>query len=200
MNFLTHSLISKTLCRHLSKKMDLDLKAFSYGNIKPDLSPQCLRNPHMLENYLFIIQHDYNRLISHNAPVKEFSIALGVFCHYICAFFCRCHLNHKLYHKLLSHFIYEIRLHMAFCSMLRHEIKLEPDRKGPAGNLAATVMVMRKEYMTKQKTLQMDIEYAVMTSFFVCQLIDRSIKNAAEKTAAASGTDYFTASYSPYRG
>lgn len=200
MNFLTHVMISKTLYRHLSKKMELDQKAFSYGNIKPDLSPQCLRNPHMLENYLFIIQHDSNRLISHNTPVKEFSIELGVICHFICDFFCYCHLNHNLYHKLFRHFIYEIRLHMVFCGMLLgHKIKLPSNRKGPAGNLAAMVIEMRREYMTKQQTLQRDIEYALLTSLYACQLIDRQSENAAE-SSAASGSDNLKAFYSPCRG
>jgi len=200
MNFLTHVLISKTLYRHLSEKMELDQKSFSYGNIKPDLSPQCLRKPHMLENYLFLVYHDSNQLISHSTPIKEFSIELGVLCHYICDFFCYCHLNHKLYHKLFRHFIYEIRLHVVLCGMLLgHKTNLPNEGKAPAGNLAAMVMEMRREYMTKPKTLQRDIEYALLTSLYACQLIDRLSKNAAE-SSTASGYNSLKAFYSPCRG
>lgn len=200
MNFLTHILISKTLYRHLSSQIDLDQKAFSYGNIKPDLSPQCLRNPHMLENYLFIIHHDTNRLISQRTPVKEFSVELGMVCHYICDFFCYSHLNHNLYHKLLHHFFYEIRLHLALRGMLLlHKIKLPSVSKAPVRNLPVLVMAMRKEYMTKQKTLQRDIEYAITTSLLVCQSIDSSIKNAAGYTATSESC-CLTASCTPSRG
>jgi len=66
--------LQKVIESNLSEKMDLDQKSFSYGNIKPDLSPQCLRKPHMLENYLFLVYHDSNRLISQSTPIKEFSI------------------------------------------------------------------------------------------------------------------------------
>lgn len=183
MNFLTHIMFSRTLYRHLSQKMDLDQKAFFYGNIKPDLSPQCLRNPHILENYLFPVYYDSNRLIRQNPPVKEFSVELGVICHHICDFFCYCHLNHTIYHKLLYHFFYEIRLHFVFCSMAaRNKINLRSERNNTDKNIAATVMQMRKEYMSKQKTLYKDIEYALQASLIACELID-SLK----------------ASYSPYR-
>jgi len=31
--------------------MELDKRAFIYGNIKPDMTSKLLRNPHTLENY-----------------------------------------------------------------------------------------------------------------------------------------------------
>jgi len=173
MNFLTHIMFSRTLYRHLSKEMDLDRKAFFYGNIKPDLSPQCFRNPHILENYLFPVYYDSNRLIQQNPPVKEFSVELGVICHHICDFFCYCHLNHTIYHKLIYHLFYEIRLHLVFCSMAaRNKINLKSGRKNPDENLASMVLKMRKEYMSKQKIMCRDIEYALQASLFACELID----------------------------
>jgi hypothetical protein len=187
MNFLTHIMISKTLYRHLSQKMYIDQKAFFYGNIKPDLSPQCLRNPHILENYLFIVCNDSNQLINQNPPAKEFSVALGVICHYICDFFCYCHLDNKIYHKLLRHFIYEIQLHLAFCFMLmNHKVNISFGRKIPGKNIASMVIEMRKEYKTKQKTLQRDIEYAILTSLWACELILHFSRDAAEPAAAVS--------------
>jgi len=182
MNFLTHIMFSRTLYRHLSKEMDLDRKAFFYGNIKPDLSPQCLRNPHILENYLFPVYYDSNRLIQQNPPVKEFSVELGVICHHICDFFCYSHQNHTIYHKLFYHLFYEIQLHLVFCFMLvRNKINIKSEKKNPDENIASIVLKMRKEYMSKQKTICKDIEYALQTSLFACELIDS-----------------FKASYNPY--
>ena len=182
MNFLTHIMFSRTLYRHLSQKMDLDQKAFFYGNIKPDLSPQCFRNPHILENYLFPVYYDSNRLISQNPPSKEFSVELGVICHHICDFFCYCHLNHTIYHKLFYHLFYEIRLHLVFCSMVaRKKINLKSGRKKPDENIASMVLKMRKEYMSKQRIMSKDIEYALQASLYACELID-----------------FLKASYNPY--
>ncbi|HWQ79000.1 MAG TPA: zinc dependent phospholipase C family protein [Anaerovoracaceae bacterium] len=188
MNFFTHIMISKALYRQLSQRMELDPKAFSYGNIKPDLSPKCLRDPHLLENYLLIVSNDSNRLIGENPELKQFSTDLGVICHYICDFFCFCHLDSRIYHRLLFHFIYELRLHLAFCSMrAKNKICFRLIRRIPKGkSIASIVMELRKEYMTKQKTFQRDIEYALMASFLACELISRFAKSAASADAGDS--------------
>lgn len=190
MNFLTHVLISRTIYRKLSKKMVLDRKAFCYGNIKPDLSPQCLRNPHILENYLFIIQNDSNRMLDlvRNAADysnKEFSTDLGVICHYICDFFCYCHISQELYHKLLRHFLYEIRLHLTFCRLLANRQFLPKDpQNDPARSIASMVMEMRKEYSAKQKTPRRDLDFAVLASLRACELINQRFKTAVEAAEA----------------
>jgi hypothetical protein len=190
MNFLTHIMISKALYRQLSKRMDLDRAAFSYGNIKPDLSPKCLRDPHLLENYLFIVATRSNQLIGKNPGQKEFSADLGVICHYICDFFCYYHLDRRLYHRLFNHFMYEVRLHLAFCSMMKKNVRLLSGRKNPGKSVASMVMEMRKEYMTKQKTFQRDIEYALLTSLWACELIFHFSGAAADVPAAARSDLY----------
>jgi hypothetical protein len=184
-------MISKTLYRQLSQRIELDRAAFSYGNIKPDLSPKCLRTPHLLENYLLIVANNSNRLIGNSSQqtehsLKEFSTDLGVICHYICDFFCFCHLDSRIYHRLLFHFLYEIRLHLAFCSMrFRKQKSFRIVRRIPGKSVASMVMEMRKEYVTQQKTYQRDIDYALMASLLACELISRFAKKAAEKSAAA---------------
>lgn len=173
MNFFTHIMFSEALYRQLSRKMDLDRKAFFYGNIKPDLSSKCLRNPHLLENYLFIVADSSNRLIEENPPQKEFSVDLGVICHYICDFFCYSHLNHKIYHMLFSHFKYEVRLHLAYCSMrMNKNTGFTKSKRIRSGGIASMIIEMRKEYMTKQKSFQRDIIYALDAAQRACELIN----------------------------
>lgn len=185
MNFLTHIMIAETLYQRLSKKMFLDRKAFYYGNIKPDLSPQCLRNPHILDNYLFLIHHDSNRLIEEKPPTKELSVELGVICHYVCDFFCYCHLDRALYHRFFFHFIYEIRLHLAMCRILfKRELRLKRGEKKHGNNFASMIVEMRNEYMTKQKTLQRDIEYALRTSLLTCEVIYLLSQSSSEPAEA----------------
>ena len=185
MNFFSHIMLSEALYRRLSRKMFLDRKAFLYGNIKPDLSPQCLCNPHILDNYLFSVYNESNRLIDEKPQEKELSVNLGIICHYICDFFCYCHLDHDLYHRFFFHFIYEIRLHIALCHMfLRQEIRLKRGEKKHERNLASMLIEMRKEYMTKQKTLRRDIEYALLASMLACETINRLSQSSSEPAEA----------------
>lgn len=198
MNFFTHVMFSKMLYRQLSKRMELDQQAFFYGNIKPDLSPKFLRDPHLLENYLFIVSNRSNQLIGTNPGQKNFSAELGVICHYICDFFCYYHLDRRLYHSFFNHFLYELRLHLVFCSMMKDNLRLLSGRKNPGRSVASMVMEMRKEYITKEKTFQRDIEYALLTSLWACELIFH-FSNSPAGAAAAAGPDYIKASYNPCR-
>jgi hypothetical protein len=206
MNFFTHIMFSKELYRQLSHHIELDKKSFCYGNIKPDLSPKCLRNPHLLENYLFIVANSSNRLITEKNPdLKEFSVDLGIICHYICDFFCYYHVDSKLYHHLLDHFLYEIRLHWVLCSTgIKNKLDTASGRKNPGRSIASMIMEMRKEYMSRQKTFQSDIEYALLTSLWACELISHFSTGSPEpalhsKPAAAAAPDYIKASYNPCR-
>lgn len=192
MNFLTHVLISGTLYRKLSKKMALDRKAFCYGNIKPDLSPQCLRNPHLLENYLFLIQNDAHRLRCQNRfaegfSVREYSEDLGVICHYICDFFCYVHQDRAVYHKLLRHFLYELRLHLTFCSLLaRNQLRSGKPAGSESKSIAAMVLELRKKYRGKKNTPRRDLDFAILASLRACEMIDQRTGSASIPAAASN--------------
>jgi hypothetical protein len=192
MNFLTHVLISGTLYRKLSKKMALDRKAFRYGNIKPDLSPQCLRNPHLLENYLFLVQSDAHRLRCQNRSsegysVRAYSEDLGVICHYICDFFCYVHQDRVIYHKLLRHFLYELRLHLAFCGLLaRNQLGPVKSTGAESRSIAAMVLELRKKYRAKKNTPRRDLDFAILASLRACEMIDQRIGVSSETAEAAN--------------
>ncbi|MEL7657885.1 MAG: zinc dependent phospholipase C family protein, partial [Bacillota bacterium] len=172
MNFLTHITISGALYRHFAKEQGLNRWGFLYGNIKPDLSSKCLQNPHVLDNYFFMVCSQTNQLVSQGASPKELSVELGIICHFICDFFCYYHLNSKLHKSFLDHFIYELRLHMVLHLMLHQKkIKLKPSRKNPRKSIGSIVMEMRKEYHTKHITCKRDIEYAFLASIWACESI-----------------------------
>ena len=184
MNFLTHIMISRTLYRHFAKEQELNKWDFLYGNIKPDLSSKCLRNPHVLDNYFFLVCNQTNQIVNQRVSSKEFSVELGVICHYICDFFCYYHLNNNLHKKLYDHFIYELRLHLALRSMLyQKQVKIKPSRKNPRKNIGSIVMEMRKEYGTKRITLKRDIEYAFLASIWACESIFYLLDHASESAA-----------------
>ena len=76
MYFFTHLIISKVLYQHFSKEMELDKRAFAYGNIKPDC-PTPQRNHHTLENCFFTVCDYSNILIDEKVSIKNRSIRLG---------------------------------------------------------------------------------------------------------------------------
>ena len=182
MNLFTHILLAKKIYQILSPEIDLNKFAFLYGNIKPDLSSQCLQNPHTLDNHLFNVSNQSNRLmLQETISVKEFSLDLGVICHYICDFFCYYHLDEQLYRKLYRHFFYEIRLHFAFCSMqISEDPTIMQTAKVSQKSPAHIITEMRKEYIKKQKTSGNDIGYAIITAVMVCRSIFSSSIHTAE--------------------
>lgn len=191
MNFLTHIMISKALCRQFSGRSELNRRKFCYGGIKPDLFSGCLQNPHIIDNYLFLVRNQFDQLITQGASAANFSEDLGIVCHYICDFFCYYHQNTEIHHKLLRHFFYEMHLHFILCSMLQKnaikgdsKIELPADTgKNSKKNIASLVVEMRKEYIRVRKTARNDIEYAFAACISACELILLSPGEPSEKTS-----------------
>ncbi len=184
MNFLTHILISKTVYRRLSRQTEIDKGAFLYGNIKPDLTPKCLSNPHTLDNYLFIVCGKSNQLLNQDLSVNEFSEELGVLCHHICDFFCYYHSDSQLHHKLFAHFIYELRLHFLMRTMLlERKITFSTSGKAIRKNIGFIIMEMRKEYLSRKQSPREDIRYAFLATIWSCESI-LSFSKTSSGTAA----------------
>lgn len=172
MNFITHIMISEMLHKYFSGHFALDKDAFRYGNVKPDLTSKCLRNPHTLENCLFLVSSGAIRLTNQSLSLKDFSTDLGVICHYICDFFCYYHLDNAHHKKLLLHFFYELRLQLALSHlMLSGKIRIKPVRIKLLTGFASMVLEMRREYASEKKSLNKDIEYAFHAAVGVCETI-----------------------------
>jgi len=139
--------------------------AFAFGNVKPDLPPDCFGERHTLENTLFIVYDRANQLTGQPLSKTEFSVKLGEVCHFVCDFFCRYHLNESLHKQIFPHLIYEIRLHVRLY-VLRFLGKnaLLRDARPPAKSIASMIFELRREYMQGKKELKKDILYALDAS------------------------------------
>lgn len=184
MNCLTHLLISKTLYHHLEETIELDGRAFMYGNIKPDLSPAIIKKPHTMENYTLVVCNMAKNLMNEKHTLKEFSINLGVICHYICDFFCYYHLNEKLFHHWKKHFLYEFDLYFEMLK-LPEKLQLSEPRKARK-NIHSILLDMRNDYLSKPFTKMKDLEYSINAAIWVCvsvssYAIDSSIPVAENK-------------------
>lgn len=172
MNFLSHLFISKALHHHLIKNMNLDKKAFMYGNIKPDLPSKCFGKPHILENYLATICENSNQLMNTKSSLKQYSSKLGEICHFICDFFCHYHFDKVIYKKSLHHFIYEIRLHLVLCKILfKQKLKQFPYVKKARKDISSIVLEMLKDYSSNPGSMKKDIYYAYSTALWVCESV-----------------------------
>jgi len=171
MYFFTHLIISKVLYQHFSTELELDKQAFAYGNIKPDL-PSSHRNHHTLENCLFTVCDYSNILINDKKSTKNQSILLGEICHYVCDFFCYYHINEEIHNKKLHHFLYELNLHHKLLQIrFMRKLKIFPSEMEPIKGMHSIILEMRKAYFSQSPCRKRDIDFAFLTSVWVCESI-----------------------------
>lgn len=170
MNFLTHMAMSNILYDNLNGTMDLDKKAFVYGNIKPDLTSKLLQIPHTLENYIFFVCNSAEKLMNGDSNAKEFSLELGEICHYVCDFFCKYHIDDNIFHKFKSHFFYELRLHFVLIKN-SSKIKTRPEIKPLKKNISSIIKELRKEYESSPDSMEKDLEFALKAATWVCEYV-----------------------------
>ena len=119
MNLFTHLAFSKLIFQHVPTELSLDRSAFLYGNIKPDLTPDCIRKPHTLENYRDRVDELCRELTEGDSYLTNsaMSMKLGEICHYLCDFFCYYHKDETQYFQLKRHFFYETALHFRYLKL-----------------------------------------------------------------------------------
>lgn len=192
MYFFTHLYISKTLYHLFSDKVDLNKRAFAYGNIKPDL-PSSHRKHHTLENYLFVVRDKSRLLINNPLTEKEYSICLGEICHYVCDFFCYYHTNDKLHQKLLKHFFYELFMHFNLIKMgIRHKLTVVPEKEEPRKDFLTIILEMRKLYFLNSMKMETDINFAFASCIWICESIFYSMQQESNQLNTSLQNLYIT--------
>ncbi len=178
MYFFTHLFISKVLYQHFAGEVELNKRAFAYGNIKPDI-PSKNHKDHTLENYLNTVWDLTNQLIQEDLTVEEFSVQLGEICHYICDFFCYYHVLEEIYNNKLHHFYYEIRLHYKLMSMnIKQRYRVPPSNLEPRKDICSMVLEKRKAYFSQPTSMLRDIDFAFSTAVWTCESIIYYLKSS----------------------
>jgi len=176
MYFFTHLFISKILYQHFAGEVELDKRAFTYGNIKPDI-PSPDRNHHTLENCLSTVCDYSDRLMDDEVTLLEFSVRLGEICHYVCDFFCYYHLNEEIHNKRFHHFLYELRLHIElFRIRFKKRYKIMASGMGPRKDIQLIILEMRKAYFLEPQCMRRDIDYAFSAAVWTCESIIYHLK------------------------
>ncbi|MBU3189508.1 zinc dependent phospholipase C family protein [Clostridium bowmanii] len=169
----THLLISQILYKHISKGTNFKLNrlAFAYGNIKPDFTNKDIKSAHTLEESLHNVTKYSEELMGKNISNKEFSISLGVTCHFICDYFCLYHREGNEKKAAYEHFFYELILHVKLIILLlKGKINLS-NHELFENNVEKLVLALQKKYNSETKSLTRDINNALIAASQISNLI-----------------------------
>ncbi|MGH4137783.1 zinc dependent phospholipase C family protein [Clostridium sp.] len=169
----THLLISQILYKHISKETNFKLNrlAFAYGNIKPDFTNKDINSPHTLEESLYNVNKYSEELMDKNISNIQFSISLGVACHFVCDYFCLYHREGNEKKRLWEHLFYELILHVKLIILLlKGKININ-NYEMFENSVEATVLTLQGEYNSEPKSLTRDITNALIASSQISKLI-----------------------------
>lgn len=190
----SHLLLSRIIGAQLRKQgiMNLNIRRFAYGNIKPDISPMIRTQRHKIgESYTFV-QDAMMDLANSSYDDRRgwYSYHLGIVCHYITDFFTFAH-NACFSGTFRQHMNYEMRIHDRVISMhggLRADILSlhQPQMILSIDELYAYLDRMHALYMdTPGPNVQRDLSFALI----VCNTVCRSLVaiSTHRELAPASG-------------
>lgn len=169
----THIIIANIVYKYLISKLNfkLDWSSFAYGNIQPDIDKSYIDCEHNIEDSLQTINYNAEELMKSDATLKEFSLGLGIICHFICDYFCLYHTLEYWKTNLAAHVAYEGALHAKFLRLqisggvkLRFKCKTEK-------NVELMILKLRKKYYSEPKGINTDINYSVIAAVSICEMI-----------------------------
>jgi predicted transcriptional regulator len=171
----THLLICNILYKYLLKKTNfvLDYKAFSYGSIKPDIEKWSIKCDHTFEASIRVVDSYAKRLMSKKMSQREFSVGLGVVCHFVSDYFCLHHQREYWKRDSMAHGIYEIKLHAEILKLVLND-KLRVDYScKEEDTVSKVVMKFKAKYDNEPEAMMKDISYSIAASAAVSEMIIR---------------------------
>jgi len=169
----THLLMSHILYDYLSKRQNIKINklAFLYGCVKPDISNADINQEHTLDSSINSLNKYSEKLLTNNISIKDFSVSLGVICHFICDYFCLYHNDEYCLKNNFQHFLYEIKLHYKFLMLLlMGKLKIE-NYVHLEQNLIAMILGFQQKYVLEEKNLTRDIKYALSSAAAISEFI-----------------------------
>ena len=169
----SHLLISQILYKYLFNQMNFKLNrvSFAFGNIKPDFINKDINRSHTLYQSLYCFNKYSEELMNRNVSIKEFSMYLGVTCHFACDYFCIYHREGNDKKNIFEHLFYELVLHVKLITLLlKGEINLNKC-KVTENSVEAIVMRLQESYNSEPRNLTRDITYALFAASQISKLI-----------------------------
>lgn len=169
----THLLISNILYKYLKDNMNfkLDRVAFAYGNIKPDFTTTDIKCQHTLDESLYYVNKYSEELMKADLTIKEFSISLGIICHFASDYFCIYHREGNEKKGIIEHLSYELILHIKLVTLLlRGKLKLT-NYEVLENSLEPIILNLQEKYILEERGLTRDIDYTLSAALQISKLI-----------------------------
>lgn len=174
----THLIIADITYKYLIVKTNikLDWPFFAYGNVRPDLDKRFIGCGHTLEDSIDVIDAFTEELMKSTVSLKEFSMYLGVICHFVCDYFCLYHSKKYWKKNPLGHAIHEIKLHSRFLMLSVNGSINFKQIKISEKSLRDLVIRLQKGYNLGQESIERDMIYSLAAASSVCEMIIYSSK------------------------
>lgn len=169
----THRIIANIVYKYLLDKLHfkLDWSTFAYGNIQPDIDRSYIDCDHTMEDSLQIINYNTEELIKSDVSIKEFSLGLGMICHFICDYFCLHHTIDYWKSNPIAHGAYETSLHANLLKLKLKGILNLRYRCRPEKSVELMVLKLRRKYNSEPQGINTDINFSIIAAVSICEMI-----------------------------
>lgn len=192
----SHLLMSRILYEFCRKKLDfkLDKFRFMYGNIKPDFCPEEIKTEHNYNVSSVDLIKLSKELAEKKISTKEYSLALGVLCHFTCDYFCLYHQESKEKKGMLEHMWYETRLHFVLLKL--YTLRKIDIKTRVSIDVGGNLLYNQKKYLREDESFTKDINYALsaaagLLEYMLCYsdalIYPKTYKKTEEFIKAAGG-------------
>lgn len=169
-----HLLVARILYDYCKKELNfkLDKGAFLLGNIKPDFYCKEINEEHSYLKSIKSFVSFSEELLKNKKSIKDFSVGLGILCHFICDYFCLYHQKEYKKRNLIEHTLYEIALYfMLLKKCLLNKINMKNNYYLLSKNIPSAIFANLNKYLNERKSFIKDIDYALSTSAYVVKYI-----------------------------
>jgi|GEM_PF-465686 hypothetical protein len=175
----THVSIGKKLYRLLEKerRSKVSYLAFLYGNIKPDVRKSKYAFSHYRSESAAFIESEILALTHFEGSKWDFSIRLGVLCHFLSDTCCIYHSEETYIHRSLTdHLFYEFKLHHPIAKVDLKNMETTSVRLSEVKQLFDHIDATHDKHLSEWNGLQDDVHalFELTAPFFtsLCSLAE----------------------------
>ncbi|HRX57849.1 MAG TPA: zinc dependent phospholipase C family protein [Eubacteriales bacterium] len=202
MKSASHQAMGYLLCRALERRgISLDREMFVLGNLLPDYLPELILAPHFTmkcqrEINVFTGVLATQRLGKPSQVPAQYSLRLGILCHYITDYFCFAH-TREFKQNIIRHTAYEQELDDYFRAHYTERESLMPGlhslNAGNARECAQEIFRIKRLYKSTVRKHETDVRFAFTVCLLSVQKLLLLSARPQQSFCAASRFSPFTA-------
>lgn len=175
MKSASHQAMGYLLQETLEKEgIRLDRELFVLGNLLPDYLPELILSPHFTNKCQREIRLFTGALAARRLPPPEYSLRLGILCHYITDYFTFAH-SREFPQNLARHSAYEQGLDDYFRSHYSADGCLldgEPAwQTASARDVMQSLFALRRRYALAERGFETDLQHAFTACLFAARAL-----------------------------